>query len=387
MPATPRLRPLGSLTLLCTATLTIMVGCVVVPGLPIIAAALGVPRASGWLVTLPALGVVIAGPLVGPLIRRVGARQALLSGLILYGLLGAGGAWLRVPGVLFADRVLLGGATAIVMSSGTSLIATFYEGPARLAMIARQGMAIELGGVVFLGLAGMLASWHWQAPFAIYLLAWLIAALAALSLPRLPARFATAAAPLSAHEDAGHGGLLPVYLAALMSMVLFFTAVIMLPGRLGQIGLDAARIGYFLSFVSLVAVAVASTLPRIVRRCSEPGTLALAFAFYAVAHLIFATATATSLMIAGGMLLGAGFGCSVPLVNHMTVERSRTARRDHNLAYLASMLFLGQFLSSFLDLQPGGAIAAFRAAAVVAIGLGIGFAGLHRRDSLGKASA
>lgn len=46
----------GGFTLLAVAGLTIMVGCILVPGLPEIAAALGVSHAAGWLITLPSLG-------------------------------------------------------------------------------------------------------------------------------------------------------------------------------------------------------------------------------------------------------------------------------------------------------------------------------------------
>lgn len=52
----------------------------------------------------------------------------------------------------------LGGVTALVMAAGTGLISEFYEGHERLTMIARQGMPIELGGVIFLFIGEVLAS-------------------------------------------------------------------------------------------------------------------------------------------------------------------------------------------------------------------------------------
>ena len=85
------LSALGSHTLLAVATLTIMVGCVIVPGLPAVAAQLGVGSGGSWLVTLPALGVVLFGPAAARLMERAGLRRALMLGLFLYGLLGAAG--------------------------------------------------------------------------------------------------------------------------------------------------------------------------------------------------------------------------------------------------------------------------------------------------------
>ncbi|WP_244563411.1 MFS transporter [Pantoea rodasii] len=163
------LKPAGAMTLLAVSCLTIMVGCVIVPGLSVIAAQLGVSHLANWLVTLPALGVVVAGPLAGRAIDRVGDYPMLLVGLFCYGGLGFAGAWLPGATLQIIDRILLGATTAIVMSAGTSLIARFYQAEARLKMMARQGMAIELGGVVFLFIGGILASFSWRYPYALYL--------------------------------------------------------------------------------------------------------------------------------------------------------------------------------------------------------------------------
>lgn len=55
----------------------------------------------------------------------------------------------------------------------------------------------------------------------------------------------------------------------------------------------------------------------------------------------------------GGGLLGIGFGLSIPMVNHIVVERSDEAARGRNLAYLAMANLAGQFLSYFLEVVPG----------------------------------
>ena len=101
------------------------------PGLPAVAAQLGVGSGGSWLVTLPALGVVLFGPAAARLMERAGLRRALMLGLFLYGLLGAAGPYLRGIWLIYADRLLLGGATALVMAAGTGLISTFYTGRAR----------------------------------------------------------------------------------------------------------------------------------------------------------------------------------------------------------------------------------------------------------------
>ena len=133
----------GRFTLLAIACLTIMVGTVVAPGLLSIASALEVESHASWLITLPSLGAVLFAPIAGRMIDRIGAYRALTGGLFLYGLLGAGGALLEGMVSVFADRILLGGVTALVMAGGTTLISEWYHGHARLAMIAQQGMSID----------------------------------------------------------------------------------------------------------------------------------------------------------------------------------------------------------------------------------------------------
>lgn len=359
-----KLSAVGSFTLLAIACLTIMVGCVIVPGLPSIAARLGVPDAASWLVTLPSLGVVLLGPLAARLIARAGLYRALLMGLFSYGLLGLAGAFLHGPGLVFTDRFLLGGATALVMAAGTGLLSSFFSGGQRLKMIALQGMSIELGGVLFLFVGGLLATLGWRWPFALYLFAWLFIAMLLLFVPQPPQE--------ETINEAGKNSvparsLRPVFVAALSSMVCFFTAVIVLPLHLHAQGFSEAETGYFLSFVSLVAVGAAWIMPRGVKRLGEYGTLYSAFAAYAVAHLLFATANSTLQLIAGAILMGCGFGLSVPLVNHMVVEHSPVNVRGKNLAGLSMAIFSGQFLSSFLALIPGSFSRIFTGAALIAV--------------------
>lgn len=343
----------GGFTLLLVAGLTIMVGCILLPGLPEIAAALGVSHAAGWLITLPSLGVVLGGPLAGKVIDRYGARTALQYGLFIYGLSGIAGMFCHGLPTVIIDRLILGGATAVVMSSGTALLAAFYHGQTRLTMIARQGMAIEFGGVIFLFISGLLAVQDWRWPFLLYLLSWGMLAMVRYLVP-VPVAQASAGSSADNVTAAGAPSLRGVLFAALMSMICFFTAVIVIPKQFYQAGIGASDTGYFLSMVSLVAVAAAALMPVLVKKISEPGTLRLAFICYAAAFALFAEAGSLSGVIMAGVLLGSGFGLSVPLVNHMTVSRSDSGNRGRRLASLSMALFSGQFLASFMAMLPGG---------------------------------
>ena len=362
------MKKMGAFTLLAVACLTIMVGCVIVPGLTEVAENLGTPSAASWLVTVPSLGVVVFGPLAGKFIDKAGAYKALTWGLFLYGLLGTAGVFLHGLVPVMIDRLLLGGATAIVMSAGTGLISTFYSGRPRLKMIASQGMSIELGGVIFLFIGGILATLGWQWPFVLYLVSWLFLAMQLIFIPEPSYEVSEMNEVLDGlSKPETIGSLKPVFIAAVFSMVCFFTGIIVIPQQFHKMSIGSAETGYYLSFISLVAVGAAALMPKIVDRIHELGTLYAAFACYTLAHVIFSIASSVSIFIVGGILMGFGFGLSVPLVNHMTVEQSHMSVRGRNLARLSMAIFSGQFLSSFMEFIPGDSSTVFLGAAIVGV--------------------
>jgi MFS family permease len=157
-----------------------------------------------------------------------------------------------------------------------------------------------------------------------------------------------------------------VYLAAACSMIVFFAAVILLPQKLADMGMGEAEIGYFLSFVSLIAVGAAFVMPRFMDALGSMKTLMTAFSAYAVGHVIFFAAGSFPLVVVAGMLVGCGFGFSIPLVNHLTIERSPASLRGRLLGYLSVAIFLGQFLSAFIEMLPLTRAGFFLVAALVA---------------------
>lgn len=348
-----KLNTTGSYTLLCIACLTIMVGTVVAPGLLNISAALGVADNAILLVTLPALGAVIFAPIAGRLIDKYGAYHSLIVGLFLYGLLGAGVFWLHGAMWVFANRILLGGVTSIVMAGCTILISQWYFGNARLSMLAKQGMAIELGGVLFLFLGGLLAAHYWALPLALYLIAWVFIVMLLLFVP--------AKHPVEVKVDDSeestvlHKGLSlkSVYLFTVLAMVSFFTAIVLLPSAMHEQNYTEEQVGLLLALISLVAVAGAHSMPKLAKRFGESKVLVLAFISYGLSY-VFYLQTGTPTLLIGAIFSGVGFGFSIPLLNHMTVERSEVNIRGRNLSYFTMAAFSGQFLTSFVGYIPGG---------------------------------
>ncbi|AFJ01924.1 major facilitator superfamily MFS_1 [Methylophaga frappieri] len=373
MDKTPSLSSSAIMTLLCIASLTIMVGAVIAPGLPQIAAALNVAAHPGWLMTLPALGAILFAPLAGRIIDSVGAYRSLTVGLFCYGLLGVMLIWLHSPGWIYTDRLMLGGMTVMVMAATTMLISQWFSGEARLAMIAKQGMAIEIGGVVFLFLGGVFASLHWALPLSIYLFAWLFLVMLRQYVPsHHPAINESDDKTLTALEQAADMPLRLIFFITGLSMLIFFSTVVVLPVTLAADGYSEAEVGYLLAFSSFIAMLSAYCMPLLALRLGETRLLMLAFVFYGAAHCLFWQSNATGLLIMAAIGNGIGFGFSIPLLNHMTVMRSASKARGKNLSYYAMAVFSGQLMTSFVTLLPDYQSRAFMVTTTLACLTGAG---------------
>ena len=97
---------------------------------------------SGLLVrlvlTLPALFIVLAGPLTGWFLDRKGRLRLLVPAMLLYAIAGSSGLYLDSIWAILAGRALLGVAVAGIMTSATTLIADYYKGPERAQLMGWQ---------------------------------------------------------------------------------------------------------------------------------------------------------------------------------------------------------------------------------------------------------
>lgn len=123
---------------------------------------------------------------------------------------------------------------------------------------------------------------------------------------------------------------------------------------MNELSYNESQIGQLLAFISLVAVVTAGFMPKIIKWLNEPKVLALAFLAFALSYVCF-TQASTLILIIGALLIGIGFGFSIPLLNHMTVELSAAKVRGRNLSYFTMAVFSGQFFTSFMEYMPGGA--------------------------------
>lgn len=366
---------LGIIGIMLASSLTVMVGNAITPALPALGEVYGLGNYASWLVTAPALGVVATAILFGRMIDRKGPYQAALFGLLFYGVFGVAGAFMPSAAAIFIDRFFLGAATAAIMSATVALISVFFQGEKQLRLIAVQGMSMEFGGVIFLSVSGMLAGYSWRYPFFIYGLGFLAFLMLAVFVPRC----GCAAEEETAQNQGGDalegqaaqkpekGVPVPlILLIAFLGMLMFFTAMVSLPGYLQvELGYSPSFTGYYLAALDLVAVLAAGMMPNVVKKVREKGCLTIAFACYGTAFLLYFLSGHIAVLWTAVLFAGVGFGFSTPLFNSLIVRKSTAENKGMNISFCTMAMFLGQFLSAMLvSFIPGKSL--FLTAVVIA---------------------
>lgn len=280
-------------------------------------------------------------------------------GLLCYGILGMLGIVMPTISTLLLDRFLLGVTTAAVMTSSTALISDYFQGNKRLRMIAVQGMAIEVGGIVFLSMGGFLAEFSGHGPFFIYAIAFVAWLWLHYFIPSANKKTEeTDIMSQEQEEELLHTGKIwPVIMLTFLAMFIFFSGIVSLPVLLQvTLGYSKSFTGNYLAFISLTAVITAGIMPRVVKAITAKGTLAVAFCSFCVAFSLFALLHDVKWMVVAVVFTGIGFGLTIPLLNHLPVERSPSEHRGRYLGFYSTANFGGQFFSSITTTFVSGSV-------------------------------
>ena len=383
--------------ILAAASLTVMAGATIAPGLPGLQAHFAdVPNAdvlSRILLTTHGLVIALFAPVGGFLIDRIGRKRMLVVAACLYGAAGTAGLWLDDLLLLLASRALLGAAVAVTMTVATTLVGDLFEGEDRDRFVGLQSAAMAAGGIVFMLGGGVLAEFSWRGPFLVYAFAFLVVPLALWALPsRIGSLSQSQSRPVD--ETAIRPRLIAfLYGVAFVNQVAFYMLPTQLPFLVagetedGAAILTGALIATQTLFAALTALNFAwlhARLPRLMLFAVGFGGTALAYGALPLVDgwMLFAVMA----------LAGLAGGTMTPNLQSWIVETAPTRARGRVVGGLSSVTFFGQFMSPIL-LAPAVAMvgleASFLAAATALAGISITLAvfALHfRRRSIGEYS-
>ena len=345
-----------AIALLMAASLTTMANATIAPALPGLERLFaGDPNAAlltRLLVPAPSLSVAIFAPLAGIAADRIGRRPLLLFGVILFVLSGCAGLVLPDLPTIFASRLVLGIAVALIMTAQTALIGDYFTGDDRNALTGLQISARNLGGLVFILSAGWVATLSPRLPFAIYALAAAFLPLMWLVIVDLP-RLSPAGVNLADPSDKQGGWRLPLALLVLLqgaTNMIFFIMPTQLAFFLDAQGYDSAIMtGSALGVLMLSGGGFALLYARIQRAVGYAGIFALGYGAMALGFLMLLLASTTAAIFAAVAAIGAGYALVSPGFVALALNLAPAQKRGLAGGILTASIFIGQFCSPLLS--------------------------------------
>ena len=345
-----------AVALLLAASLTTMANATISPALPglerLFAADPNAAMLTRLLVPAPSLSVALFAPFAGLAADRFGRRLLLLVGVILFAVAGCAGLLLPDLPTIFASRLVLGVAVALIMTAQTALVGDYFTGDRRSALSGLQISARNFGGLVFISLAGWVAAISPRWPFAIY-------GLALVFLPLMwmvivdPPRRSKAPGARAVDEAEGHPSWvlllsLLVLLQAVTNMI-FFVMPTQMSFFLEAKGYDAAMMtGAILGTLMLAGGSFALIYPRVQRATGYAGIFLLGYAAMALGFLLLIFAGTTPVLFAAAAAIGAGYALVSPSFVALTLNLAPLRHRGVSGGILTASIFIGQFVSPLL---------------------------------------
>ena len=336
--------------------MTVMAGATISPALPSIRAAFSeVEHAAVWIrlvLTLPALFTAMGAPIAGWLVDRVGRRIVLLSSMLLYGISGSAGGLVSSIEVLLVTRAGLGLAVGGLMTAATTLIADYFTGRQRNAVMGKQSVFMASGGILFVILGGALSDISWRAPFGVYLAAFVLLIPAYLYLyePDLDTGDQSETRDPSGDPPWLHIG--SIFMMGFLGMAAFYMIPVQIPFYLNTLDVTSGLVvGMAIATATLMSAVIGNFYERIQSNLGYLGTLAVLLLLFGIGYVLIGYAALLPGIVLGIAVSGLGMGLLMPTLNSWLGDLASKHIRGSILGGLTTCFFLGQFVSPLL-VQP-----------------------------------
>ncbi|MFD2706123.1 MFS transporter [Salibacterium lacus] len=331
------------LAILSISLITVMAGAAISPALGEITGAF--PEAGGTLVklvnTMHAVFIIPFTFVSSWLTKRYSKKAILIPGLLLYIIGGIGGGLAENIWMLLATRAILGISVGLIMPISTSIVSDYYEGNERTSMMGKVSASNQLGGMISMVAAGLLAAVSWRFTFLVYALAVLVFVLVLLFLPRR--------AP-AAYEREGSGGRLDkriIGLAAAMFavFVLFYSIPTNMAIYLQENNIAGASLSGVIIAVMMLGGLAGGLLLAKVKHMLQSYTVPVQISLMGTGFSLIAFTSSVLPIAFGVFLMGLGAGTLIPSIYNGVAGVTAGAQVMTAMAIVQSFMYLGQFMS------------------------------------------
>jgi MFS family permease len=299
--------------------------------------------------TIP--GVVLT-PFIGVLADRVGRKWVLVPSLFLFGLAGGACALVTEFDTLIALRVLQGIGASSLATINQTVIGDLFQGERRAAAIGLNASVLNVGVAAYPLIGGALATFAWNYPFFLPLVAIPIGLIILLWLDNPE--------PKSRESLRQYLGSAWRYIMDIKVVSAFIAGVIVFLNMYGPfqtyLSLYLADsfesssfiIGVILSTAAITSALVSSQLGRIVKLISVPNLVKLGFVLQAVSLFLIPFMPRAELMLISTFIVGLSMGVLLPGLMTYIAGVAPLEYRAAVMSVNSMMLRLGQTLGPLL---------------------------------------
>ena len=338
---------------LSVSTITILGSTAVSPALSGIKSAF--PQMSdGWIqmiLTLPTLLIIPSCLLCRYAISRMGQKNVLLMGIIIYLIGGLGAGLAPSFAVLLVMRGILGIGCGFITPMAQNLISSNFEGEEKQRLTSYSASASYLMGIIASFCVGRLVGINWRLAFLIYFVATVVMVLNILYLPDDRKNSASEENELSNSKDTNKPNI-PAFLTIIAMFGIngafyTFSASISLFMRGEGIGNETSS-GIVVSSFMICGFIIGLVVPFF-RKILKSYTMSLGCLMMGAGYMILSKGSDIRILMAAAALVGGSYSILYSGIFTRIRSLSRSEKETTTLVTITTaFMFLGQAVSQYI---------------------------------------
>ena len=298
------------------------------------------PNITVWVVTMPSIAMVIFSLVYSRLVLFIAKRTLIAIAMTCFIIGGITPAFLNDIYLILAMRFVFGAGIGFLMPLSSGLVADFYDGEMRAAMMGWQSAFVNFGGLLFMFTGGLLAAIHWNLTFFAYTIGFLVAAWVLFMLPEPKKAVQPESGPVSMPYPV-FALISGIFLFNILFFALMTNASVMISSE--NLG-DASQAGTVLTMFSVggffSGVMYGKTAKIFKRFTNTAG-----WSFTGIGMLIVGLSSYLPVIIVGTFLAGAGMAITMPSYLIKISQEAPASAISVAYAYTFVFVGVGQFIS------------------------------------------
>ena len=304
---------------------------------------LGISQSQSELLgTAPSITVIVFILLSNYFAKRIGMKNTIILGLLLAGIGGIIPVFTATFQTVLISRVILGAGLGLYNSLAVTYISSLYSGNTRATLLGIRNSMEALGQTILIFLAGVLVNINWTASFLVYAIAFPVALLFALKVPKI--RDENSDIP----ENQVKEKMNPMVFALVLFAILLVMNSIAISVRFASIATEIKGVNFnasnYLALMPVLGI-LAGFMFGPINKWIGKGTLYLGIIFFIISNLLIATSNGNMAFLLTGLILSSitGSWCFPFIFSNL----DKVTTKD-TINFATSLIFIGCNIGNFI---------------------------------------